>query len=497
VAFPLISLWFDNLEGQNGHHVSTLRQSQKGVEMSKAANVIPNPPGMLTTSPGFTEIRATAISGTPLITGMQHMGDLVDSLILAASDGKIYQDSANPPAEITGGTAHTSGGDNLARFEITNDVLLIVNQERDVVRQLTSGLTLTDLSGTPPQGLDVKLFGRRVHMFSPDVSGTIHRHISSFTSSDDSNTAWTAPTTTNFINYGRPGEKLNIKGAEIFKDHMMVFSADKIFPVFQTPSAELPFSFQNPIMNEEGGGPPIIHAVVKANDHLYWISENMDVKSMDASGEIRSIGFAAQPFLRGLNDSRRDVTVGAWEPKFRLIVWAVSDGSDTANADLLMLHVDTGQFFFRTISRNAFVNRVVSGEIRLVGGGNAGKIYNEFTGTTGDLDDASSAIDADIQGPRHHLGLPGVVKKGVIMAVELDPIGSETVTIQGNVDDETAFTTLDTTIAVSGTDIITKYFKLNPFDRFQPRFRDATSGEQYRVIRYGFSRPTSTYSAHT
>ena len=497
MSFPQISLWYSVLGGFNGHHVSTLAQTRKLVEAVTVSNIVPDPAGKWRTSFGFTEVRASAPSGTPDWLGIFHMGDLTDTLILAGDDGKIYQDDASPPTEITGGTAHSSDANNLMRGEIANDVLMMVSDDRDTVRQLTSGLTLTDLSGTPPKGIDIKSFGRRIHMFAPDVSATIHRHISSFTSANDSNTSWTNPVTTNFLNYGRPGEKLTLKGAEIFKDHMMVFSEDKIFPVYQTPNAEVPFAFQDPLMNEEGGGPPIIHSVVKANEHLYWISRNMDVKRMNAAGQVESIGFAAQPFLRGLSNSRRTSTVGGWEPKFRLVVWAVSDGSDSTNKTCLLLQVDTGQFYIRTISRNAFANRTVSGEIRLIGGGHAGKFYNEFVGATGNLDDAGALIDADIKGNRHHWGLPGVIKKGMVLAVVLDPIGSETVTVQGNYDDETAFTSLDTTIPVSGTDYITKYFPLDPHEYFQPRFRNAISGEAYRVVRYGVSPPTSRYSVHT
>lgn len=494
MAQPNIELWFDVLKGYNAHHADRLEQSRSGVELVTAQNIIPDPPGEWVTSPGFSKVRGTAISGTPAITGIFHMGDLADSLILVGSDGEHYQDSANPPAAIASGTDFTSGAGNLVRGTIFNNVLITVSKQRDAPQQITSSIVRSDLSGTPPKGVDVKSFGRRVWMFSPNISGTIWRHIASFGTTDDVATTWTNPSTTEMLNFGTPGGKFNVLGGEVFEDHLMAFTEDSVFPIYQTVNSDLPFAYQSDVLDEEGGGPASIHSVVKADKRLYWISRNFDVKMMLPNKIIKSIGFPVHVFLRGINESRKNLIVGGFEPRYRMVVWCLSNGSDTQNKTALCLHVDTGWFFIRTISRNAFGYRIVSGQPRLIGGGYAGFFYNEFdSSTTGNLDDSTALIDADIQGPRHHLGMPGVIKKGVIMAVVFDPISTETVTVQGNYGDETAFTSLNSTVTMSGTDYKTAYFKLNPFEYFQPRFRDANSGERIRVLKYGFSRPTSNW----
>lgn len=498
MAWPKIVLWFPLFGTYNAQHIERLRQDGERADMAKAENVIHDPVGDLVTSPGFGEVRSTAITGAPAITGMFHMGDLANEFVLTADDGKFYRDTANPPGELTGGTAFATGADVLARGAIFNDVLLVVSRSRNIPKRITSAMSSADLTGTPARGVDVKAFSQRVVMFSPSDGTTTYRHLASFNSADNDETAWTTPYTTYAINFGKIGGKMNILGGEYFQDHLMAFSEDNVFPIYQTNNASIPMAFQQDILNEEGGGPASIHGVVSADGKLFWISRNFDVKMMDSFGKPRSIGYPVQPFLRGLNADRLDTIVGGFEPKYRCVIWALSDGTDTQNNDCLLYFVDAKAYTRRTLSRNAFANRIVSGEIRLIGGGYAGKFYNEFTSaTTGDLDNAASAIDADIQGPRHHLGLPGVIKRGVIMAVVLDPIGSEVVTVQGNIDDETAFTTLNTTVTLSGTDQKTSYFRLPPFEYFQPRFKDANSGERFRVLKYGFSRPTSMYSKHT
>lgn len=493
MSFPTVALWFDVLGGQSNQQIDQLRQDQQLVEFSTASNVIPDPLGKLVTRPGFSNVRSSAITNAPAIVGMFHMGDLADEFILGAA-GDLYRDNANPPGAITGGTTFTSGQNVLLRGDVANDVLVIVANDRSGnPQQITASVVRSDLGGTPPEGIDYKYFGRRGFMFSPSYGGTTYRHIVSFNSSNDSATAWTNPVTTNFLNFGRPGAQVNVLGGEHYMDTLVAFTEDDVYPIYATPNATLPFDFIKNVFHETGGGPPNIHAVVSANDRLYWLSRNFDVKVLEGL-RVRSIGYPVQPFLRGLLDSRRVYTIGGWEPQFRLVCWAVSDGSDTTNQDVLALQVDTGQFYFFTISINAFALRRVSGELRLIGGHYNGLFSNLFdTSTTGDLQSASAAIDGDIQTPRHHLGLPGVVKKVPYVAIEFDPIGSESVTVQYQLDDGTTWTSFsESPLSMSGTDVITSFFTIPaPFERIRLRFRDANSGERFRVLRYGFPRPMS------
>lgn len=488
-----VELIFDVLGGQSNQPIGKLAQGRDLVEMSQASNVIPGDLGDLETSPGFSKIRATAILNGPAITGMFHGGDLADFFVLGNSlTGDVAFDTANPPVDNTSGTNFTTGANVLLRGDFHENLLIITSNARDLPQTVNASSTRADLGGTPPQGIDYKVFGRRGIMFSPSIGGTAYRSLASFNSVNDDHDAWTTPLV-NALNFGKYEGETTVLGGEYFQDHLMAFTHNAAYPIYPTPNADLPLAFQQAVFNERSGGPTNIHAVVAANDCLYWISRNFDVKKMRGDRSVVSIGRAVQPFLRGLNDSRRIYTIGGWEPQYRMVVWAVSDGSDTTNKTLLMLQVDTGQFYFRTISRNAFANRIVSGELRLIGGGYSGFFYNEFdSSTTGNLDDAASAIDADIMTPRHHLGLPGIYKKSPYAWVELDPIGSESVTFQYQLDDSNTWTSFSgSPVTVSGNDAL-NIFLPTPFvfERIRLRFRDANSGERFRVLRYGFPRPS-------
>lgn len=496
MGLPPVKLWFSILGGQNSQQIETLRQDGELVEMSQALNVIGDPYGDLITSPGFSKVRASAISGTPSITGMFHLGDLADEFILWGSNGKPHRDNANPPGAITGGTDFTTGADVRVRGDIANDLLVCVSSSRNVPQTFNASMTRADLGGTPPRGVDYKYAFRRGFMFAPSDGSTTYRHFASFNSANDDEDAWANPYTINRLNFGRPGTDVNLLGGEYYNTYLMAFTEDRIYPIYSTPNAILPVAFHDSFFSEKGGGPASIHAVVKANERLYWLSKGFDVKVLFQSS-VKSIGYPIQPFLRGLNDSRRTQIVGGWEPQYRIVWWAVSDGSDSTHQDAVGLQVDTGRFFFRTIARNSFANRTVSGEIRLIGGGHAGFFYNEFdSSATGDLDDSASAIDADVMTPRHHLGIPGVYKRIPYVAVEFDPVGTEAVTVQYQLDDDQTWTSFENSpITLSGTDTITKKFFIGKdFDRIRLRFRDANSGERFRVKRYGFPKPSLVYT---
>ena len=494
MAWPPTILWFDVLGGQNSQPMEDLRQGRDLVEMTTASNVIPDPPGNLITSPGFSKVRATAITDSPAITGMFWMGDLANEFILGNSvTGGINRDNANPPGAITGGTAFGTGANVLLRGDFFENLLIICSNARNLPQTVTAGVVRADLGGTPPRGIDYKVLGRRGMMFSPTLASVTYRFLVSYNSANDDHDSWTTPVTTNSLNFGKYEGDVNILGGEYFKDHVIAFSENACYPIYATPNADQPLATQAASFSEKGGGPPNIQAVVAAGDRLWWISRNFDVKTMLPDGSVRSIGRPIQPFLRGLSDSRRIYTIGGYESQYRMVWWAVSDGSDTQNNDAVGVQIDSGQFFFRTISRNAFAHRVVSGQQRLIGGGYTGFFYNDFdSSTTGDLDDSASAIDADIQTPRHHLGLPGVFKKIPYVAVDLDPIGTEAVTFQYQLNDGQTWTSFsESPVTVSGTDKLTIYLRTSfVFERIRLRFRDANSGQRFRVLRYGFPRPT-------
>lgn len=498
MPLPNITLWYSLLGGVSTQQIDTLRQSKELVECSQANNIIPDPNYAWVTSPGFSKVRTNAISGSPPITGLFHGGALADFLVIGnGATGDIAFDTADPPVDNTSGTNFTTGQNVLLRGDFHENLLIITSNARDLPQTVSAASARADLGGTPPRGIDYKVLGRRGIMFSPSLAGTTYRQIASYNSANDDHDAWTNPVTVNYLNFGKYEGDATALGGEYFQDHVIGFTEKAAYPIYVTENADRPLALQQAVFSESGGGPPNIHAVVAANDHLYWISRNFDVKMMRGDRSVKSIGYAVQPFLRGLNNDRRVYTVGGWEPKYRCVVWAVSDGSDTTNKTLLMLHVDTLQFYFRTISRNAFVNRLVSGELRLVGGGYTGFFYNEFdSSTTGDLDDSTSAIDADVMTPRHHLGLPGLRKRVMYVAVEFDPIGSEAVTVQYQLDDSQSWSSFaDSPLTLSGTDSVVKYFGIpKTFKKIRLRFRDANSGERFRVLRYGFPVPSFVYT---
>jgi len=490
-------LWFDTLQGVNTNQVERLEQSVNGVDLATASNVLPDPLGELVTREGFSHVRATALTGAPAITGLFYMGPgLTDKLIIADADGDINLDDANPPTDIAGGTDFTAGANVLVRGEVFNDLLILVSNERNLPRTVNASGVGADLGGTPARGLDVKAFGRRLFMASPIYSAVTYRHLVSFTSADDNQAAWTNPVTTNSLTLGRVGSNINVVGLEVYDDFLMGFTENSVFPIRSTPNATIPFNFQKDILAEDGGGPPNAHSVIKANNRLYWLSKNFDVKVMEGL-DIRSVSapkYAIQNTLKGLNDARRIYTIGFWEPKYRLACWAVSDGSDTTNQDVIAMQVDTGWFYFFTLSVNAACLRTVSGELRCLIGHYNGLFSNLFDGsTTGDLQTAASAIDAIFKTPRHHLGLPGIMKLTPPAIFEFDPISAETVTIRTYYDDATsADETM--TAAISGTDIDAVEVPLTrPYDRVQFEVEDAASGERFRCLRYGIPRPTLTY----
>ncbi len=234
MAWPNPSIWYNVFGGANTNHTDHLRQDTSLLEAVTCQNLLPDPIGKLVTREGFSHVRATAITGAAAIDGISHMGDLADKLILV-SNGKTWVDDANPPSEIAGGTALTAG--SLARFDIFNAFLIIVNQARDVPQTISAAGARADLGGTPPYGRDVKSFGRRLVMFSPLYGGTIYRHRAMFTSAVDTQATWVTPDSVNFLNFGREGAKVNVLGGEVYADFLMTFTEDSLFPVYTTPNA--------------------------------------------------------------------------------------------------------------------------------------------------------------------------------------------------------------------------------------------------------------------
>ena len=478
--------WLTVIGGVNKQDMTVLRQDRELMELASGDNLIPDPVGKLVTAPSSTEVRATAMSGSPAVTGLFHqLRDRANVFILGGQDA-LHQDSANPPAAISGGTAFTDSADNLLRADVHEALLIIVSRQRDLPQTINTSVTRADLGGTPPRGLDYKVFGRRGFMISPSIGGTIHYEKASYNSANDDHDAWTAPGTVNFLNFGREGSGVSTLGGEVHANHLMVYTQDKVFPVYTTPNALAPFAIRDEVFSEDGGGPVGAHAIVSGGGKVFWVSRNFDVKRQRGFS-VESIGYAVQPFLRGLNQARMDFVSGGFDPRYRIVWWAVSESAQSTHNILMGVQADTEQFYFRTLARNAFGYRVVSGEPRLIGGDYGGKFYNEFDGNT------TVAIDADGQTPPLHLGMPNEVKKVPYVAFRFAIIGSASVTISHRIDDAASWTEFTgSPVTISGNRIETVQLPMpQPFEHLELRFRNNTSGERFRLLGIGFPQPVA------
>ena len=493
MALPEMALIYDLLGGTNFQHEGRAAQRPDLLEcVDGSQNLISDPAGEWVTRPGFSHVRASAISGAPTITGMAHMKDVVDAFILATSAGKVYQDNASPPTEITLGTAFTSGATNLIRFAIHNDLLILASQSRDLPQTINASLTGANLGGTPARGLDVKSFFRRLCMFSPLYSSTTYPNRMSFTSANDDQTAWVAPIAVNSLRFGERA----VLGGEVLGDFLFAFTADAVFRVYATPNATLPLAIQQNVWVEDGGGPPSIHSVVNAAGRLWWPSRNGDLKVATDDGLVRSAKLSTnvQPYLRGLADAYRSLCVGGFEPQYRMICWGVAPSGQTTNQAMLVYHVDTGFAFVHTLAVQALAARGVGGDPRLLGGHYNGLFSNLYdSSTVGDLQTAASTISAIARLPRLHHGQPGTKKKISYVGIEFDPISTETATVAANYDDDTGFTDVSASVAISGTDTATARIKTpQPYDRLQLQIRNAVANERMRVTRLGVPAPKAT-----
>ena len=437
------------------------------------------------TRPGMADVRSTAINAAGIFTGMIDQGDIGSNRFLmtvsiAAGSHNIYEDVANPPTAIAGGTNFTIGADNLvsmANFHNgTNRGTIICSRSQDTPQFIVgssgarSNLSITGT--TLPKYVEV--FGQRAIYGYVTTAGTSHPQRVYW--SDIRNGSSITDVITQFESF-ETEQGGDITAIKKLSDICMVGLMNNVFLLAVTPAFSKPFAVRELPAGRYKG--PVSHqGVVEADNALWWIGQT-GIHSLDLTGKIRDWADIIKPTITGLKDSRRAYAIAGYDADRDLVVFAVTDGSDTKNQDVIALNIKTGAIYLWTISVNAMAQRMVSGENRLIMGGYVGKFRNWASGTAGDLDDATALIDADIITPRYHLGRPDWVKLFAGFKITFKPQNtSEDVILQYRMDDASSWTSFASSpYSVTGTafDVDTKYFPLmKAGTHCQLRIREAT-----------------------
>lgn len=519
MSWDFQELVFDLLGGQNSLDnpadiLQTPRQPNLGtldpgtpIRMAQAQDVwAPNDRYDISTRPGFTDIWASgaAVTGTlGIITGMRYQGAIADRLLVTASHaGKrhtLWYDNAGTATEITLGTNLTIGQDNLTSLvnfhDGTNPGTIIVSLQRDLPQIVNAAGTASNctVAGTGMTSLKpafAVVFGSRVHYMNVDKDGTIFQDRDYFTDLRDGNLI-TDPTT-QFLSFERTdGDPL--KGAVVLSDLMLVGSRNYLSFVIRKTQGSDPFHQQDVAIG--GGQGPVSHhgMITVSKQRAAWAGLAGIFSLEGQEGEvIKERTPFLRPYWKSLAQNRMEFISGGYDSATEIGMWAVSESGQTAHNKVVGVNFATGENYIWTLSRNAFTTRLVSGEQRLVGGGfTTGKVFNEVrtTALTGNVEDATAAIDADVITPRHHCGDPARVKLFAGVKVVFDyQSTSEAVTLQYRLNDASSWTSFAASpYTVTGTagEVKQKYFQLmKSGTHLQLRFRDVNTGQAFRIQKY-------------
>lgn len=519
VALDYKELTFDLLGGQNTldnpADISQVpRQPQLGLEdpaipirMVQALNVwAPNDRFDISTRPGFSEIWATgaAISATnAIITGIAYQGAISDRLLVTGSVAgqrhTLFRDNAGTATEITLATNLTIGQDNLTSLlnftDGTNPVTIILSLLRDLPQSVNAAASAANftIAGTGLTSLKPAfgvIFGGRAHYMNCDRDGTVFRDRDYFTDLRDGNLI--TDHTTQFLSFERTdGDPL--KGALVLSDVMLVGSRNHLSFVVKNTSGSDPFRQQD--ISIGGGQGPVSHQgmIKTSKQRAAWAAPSGIFSLEGQEGEIiKERTPFLRPFWKGLNQDRFQFISAGYDSQTEIGVWAVSQSAQSAHNRVVGVNFATGENYVWSLTRNAFGVRLISGEQILVGGGfTTGKIWKEVQTSvfTGNAEDASAAIDADVITPRHHCGTPTQVKIFLGVIVTFDQQGtSEAVTVQWRLNDASAwnsFAKSPYTVAGTAGDVDEKFFPLTKAGtHIQLRFRDVNTGQAYRIQKY-------------
>lgn len=462
----------------------------------------PNERYDLSTRPGFTKVRSTTINAAGIITGMAHQGEIADRFILtvsiAAGSHQPYQDAANPPTVMAGGTNLTIGQNNLTTLlnftDGSNAGTIILARERDLPQFINSSGTRSDftIAGTGLTSLKPaigEIFGNRAMYGDVNRDGTVLNDRVYYTDVRDGNLL--TDHTTQFLSFERRiADK--VRGMRVLSDVMLIGSRDYLSFAVLTNNSSDPFRIQDVAIGAGQG--PISHQgmITCSQQRAAWWAQTGIFSLEGSQGEvIKDWTKVIRPYINDLSESRREYVSAGYDPYLDIGMWAVSESGQTAHNKVIGVNFTTGEVYIWTLTRNAFSPRIVSGEQRLIGGGLVGLFYNENqTGTyVGNADDATAAIDADVISPRHHCGSPTLVKLFGGIKITFDQQGtSEAVTVQYRLNDASSWTSFAASpYTVTGTagDVNQKFFPLmKAGTHLQLRFRDANSGQAFRIQKY-------------
>jgi hypothetical protein len=501
MGWPYNETTYDLISGFNSQdNEADIAQPEKQsakhpIRMVTAQNVYA--PGQrfdLATAPGFAVVRATTVNAAGSFTGIHSMSELasdeaVMAVSIAAGAHALYRNNANPPTDLTGGTNFTTDPDNLVSFILgtdgTNNLMLAASIQRDTPQSIDASFTQADFSisdTTLPAFWEV-LAGRAL-FGAPSVSGTVYKNRVYWSDQRDFNLMTSSAT--QFESFEtKLGDR--VRGLLTFSDVCMVGKRHNIFLLPPTPTGDTAFGTPQEVAIGMDKGPVGHHSMIAVEGQAFWLS-HLGIHSLNITEGVTDWSDLQRPTFTGLNYGKLEFSVVGHDVQNNLIMFAVpASGSDPRNR-VIALNYKTGAHYFWTRTRNAFGQLLVSGEPKLYGGGRVGLFYTENTGTTGNADDATAAIDADIITPRHHLNAVHQTKIFLGVKVVFDQQGSEAVTVQYRLNDASSWTSFaDSPYSVAGTagHIDMKYFPLAKAGRtIQFRFRDVNSGEAMRIQKY-------------
>jgi hypothetical protein len=268
----------------------------------------------------------------------------------------------------------------------------------------------------------------------------------------------------------------------------MVGNRHQFYVLAVTTAAAKPFALREfPIGLTKG--PIGSHSAIEVDGVLYWMGLR-NIHSLDPNTlKFKDLADNIKPTIAGLSETRRAYTIAGYDPQNGLILFAVSNSGESTNKRIIAVNPKTGAVYPNwTLSVNAMALRFASSVPYLIMGGYVGKFRNFPSGTTGDLDDATAVIDADVITPRHHANAPDWVKLYEGVTVVWDLQSSEDVTLQYRMNDDSSWTSFaESPYSVTGTagHVDVKHFPLMQVGtHLQLRFRDTLSGDVFRVQKY-------------
>ena len=454
----------------------------------------------LQTRPGMADVRATAftVGGTAgVITGGVHLGEIADRLVLTAAVAgqrhTIFEDDANPGTEKIAGTNFTNSPNNLITSLLFTDgaaaMAIFLAMSRDLPQSVNSAGTRADftIAGTGLTSLKPysgEIFGQRLVAINCDRDGTVEDDFYYWSDLRDGNRVSDYRLQRDSL---QTSAKDKLRCIKKFGEVAIVHKLNNVYGLAVNPLASKPFNHRElPMGRYRGACGPL--ACVEADGYLWWMSWT-NLHRMNVEGRVDDVGDRIKSLIAGLQDDRREYCVAGYDAVNNLVLFAVSNSGDTQHKRIIAVNTKTLAIFPNwTLSVNAMVQRMVSSDPRLILGGYSGKYRNFPSGTTGNLDDAASAIDCDIITPRHHLGAPTIVKLWEYLKVRFKKTASEAVTVQYRMDDESSWNSFaESPYTVTGTagDVDLKLFPLMKAGVYgQFRFRDAISGDVLRIQEY-------------